>query len=113
MLLENCEVCSEPLTGMLFLAELSTVIMLLENCEVRSEGPLRFPEATHGTALFSLELGDGIRVLFFDFRYLSVSTRGTRPLYSSSDAIDASEGRAVDGCDEGAASEGLFASIVL
>ena len=86
-LLENCEVCSESrLSG-----ELLTVIMLLETCEVCSEGALKFPAATHGTTLFSLELGEGMRVLFLDFRYRSVSTSGTRPLYSSSDAMDACE----------------------
>ena len=87
--------------------------MLLENCEVCSEGTLGFPAATHGTTLFSLELGDWMRVLFLDFRYLSVSTRGIRPLYNSSDAIEACEGCKEDWCDVCVAWEGVFSSIVI
>ena len=128
ILLENCEVCSELLgnelpTVIMLLEnwevrsellgnELPTVIMLLENCEVCSEGVRRVPEVTHGTTLFSLELGDWMRVPLRDFRYRSVSTRGIRPRYSSSDAIETSEGRTDDGCDGGVAGEVLFASII-
>ena len=96
----------------LFPAELPTVIMLLENCEVCSEGICWFPRLTHCTTLFSLELGDCMRVLFRDFRYRSVSTSGIRPLYNSSDAIEMTEGRTEDACD-GCVAEDEFISSIL
>ena len=96
---------------LLFPAELPTVIMLLENCEVCSEGIFWFPRLTHGTTLFSLELGDCMRVLFRDFRYRSVSASGTRPLYNSSDAIEMTEGCTEDACDGGVAEDEFTSSI--